>query len=762
MPRTTVNYDNFKECGLFASSNSQLIFPLKHTSVNAKIALNVSRVEVRQSFENPFTETLEAIYVFPLPDEAAVDEMEIQIGDRIIQGSIKKREEAQQIYDQAKEQGRTAGLLEQERDNIFTQSLANIKPGEQIDVTIRYTESLKFNGGNYEFVFPMVVGPRYIPGTSINNIGDTDIIPDASRITPPVVPEGMRSKHDIHVTAEIQAGLPVVQINSPSHQLQIEYGEEIQVTLAGENTIPNQDFILRYEVAGKQVQSTVLTQADHRGGHFALYLIPALEYQADEIVPKDIVFLVDASGSQSGEPLQQCQKLMRRFINGLNRADTFSILDFSTKVRKLSQTPLANTPENCAKAINYIDRLQASGGTEMLTGIRAAIKLPVSAGRLRTIVLLSDGYIGNENEILAEVQQELASGNRLYSFGAGSSVNRFLLNRIAEIGRGISYIIRQDEPIDKTVENFFQQLNNPVLTNIDVTWEGDGEAPIIYPYSPPDLFKGQPLVIFGRKLDKVAGKLTVRGTTIAKEYQKSFELSFAEEGNSGIAQLWGRARIKALTNQMLSYESKAGVEEVIDTALTYKLLSQYTAFVAVSEEVRVNPDGESITVEVPLEMPQGVSYEGIFGEVEERARGITICSPAVGSMYFLASPAPQSDDKPDFLQKRRNPASPIATNGEDDTQQSNLKILSATGLDTNAINALTLHLEKCDIPSGCIAEMVFELLVNKGRVQRVTFDEDASTLNAIKPILVIRRSLSSWQPPQNITGKVRIILRIYS
>ncbi|MEH2243610.1 VIT and vWA domain-containing protein [Nostoc sp.] len=484
--------------GLYVQSpqGEQLVFPLKHTEVLAKIAGNLSRVEVIQSFENPFIQPLEAVYIFPLPDEAAVDDMEIKIGSRIIKGNIKKREEAQQIYEKAKQEGRTAGLLEQQRDNIFTQSLANIKPGEQIDVTIRYTESLKFEAGNYEFVFPMVVGPRYIPGTPIDGSGDTDQVPDASRITPPVVIEGMRrrspsqtSRHDINVTVEIDAGLPIYQVRSPSHQLKIEHsGQIVRIQLAGEDTIPNKDLILRYQISGKETQSTILTQADDRGGHFAIYLIPALEYSTDEIVPKDVVFLVDTSGSQSGDPLSKCQELMRRFINGLNPNDTFTIIDFSARVRQLSKKPLPNTPENRAKAIAYINDLQASGSTEMLSGIRTAINFPTPAGRLRSVVLLTDGYIGNENEILAEVQQHLQPGNRLYSFGAGSSVNRFLLNRIAEIGRGISRIIRHDEPTEEVAEKFYRQINNPVLTNIQISWQGDTESPVIYPTTAPDLF----------------------------------------------------------------------------------------------------------------------------------------------------------------------------------------------------------------------------------------------------------------------------------
>jgi Ca-activated chloride channel family protein len=603
--------------GLYVQSPSgqKLVFPLKHTEVLAKIAGNLSRCEVRQTFENPFTDPLEAVYIFPLPDEAAVDDMEIKIGDRIIKGSIKKREEAKQIYEQAKRQGRTAGLLEQERDNIFTQSLANIKPGEQIDVIIRYTDSLKFEGGDYEFVFPMVVGHRYIPGTPIDSTGDTDQVPDASRISPPVVPPETRSRHDIGVTVEINAGVPVSDVRSTSHQILIERkGKIVRVKLGGEDTIPNKDLILRYRVAGDKTQATVLTEADERGGHFAIYLIPALEYRSNEIVPKDVVFLMDTSGSQAGDPLLKSQELMRRFISGLNPDDTFTIIDFASTTRQLSAHPLPNTPQNRTQAINYINSLQANGGTELLNGIRAVLNFPPApAGRLRSVVLLTDGYIGNDNEILAEVQRHLKEGNRLYSFGVGSSVNRFLLNRIAEIGRGTCQVVRQDEPTVEVAEKFFRQINNPVLANIQISWEGEGEAPVIYPSTLPDLFAEQPLVLFGRKQDRTAGNLRITGMAGGKKRYKTFSLNFKGAGNPAIAQLWGRQRIKDLMKQMFAGEKKSLVEAVTDTALTYQLLSQYTAFVAVSEEVRVDPEGERVSVQVPVEMPEGVSYEGIFG-----------------------------------------------------------------------------------------------------------------------------------------------------
>jgi len=656
MPSPTTHSRMAQPAGLYVqpqrdrpnSSTQPLVFPLKHTAVTAKVTGNLARVEVVHQFENPFTTPLEATYIFPLPDEAAVDEMEIRLGDRTLHGTIKKRQEAQQIYAQAKQRGQTAGLLEQERANIFTQSLANIRPGEQICVTIRYSESLRFEGGDYEFVFPMVVGPRYIPGISLEdgtmNAGsashpmtlnqNTDQVPDASRLNAPVLPPEMRSGHDIAVTLEIAAGVEVQDVRSPSHQLQVEQQDSLyRVTLAPHDTLPNKDLIVRYQIMGDRLQSTVLTHTDERGAHLAVYLIPALQHQPRDVVPKEIVFLIDTSGSQMGDPLFKCQELMRRFVMGLNPHDTFNIMDFANTTQRLSPVPLENTEANRYHAMRYINQLTAGGGTYMLGGIREVLSLPViDPHRVRNIVLLTDGYIGNETQIFAEVQQRLRGGvglpghssPRLFSFGAGSSVNRFLLNRIAEIGRGVCRVVRQDEPTEEVAEKFFRQINNPVLTNIQLSWQGAGEPPEFYPNPLPDLFAEQPLVVFGRKVDAEPGYLGIAGMAAGGQfYQQVFDLDFTgassqarEESETGvnvaIAQLWGRARIKSLMNQMVSSEVRQGVEAVTETALSYQLLSQYTAFVAVSEDVRVSPEVGSVSVQVPVEIPEGVSHAGVF------------------------------------------------------------------------------------------------------------------------------------------------------
>jgi Ca-activated chloride channel family protein len=799
-----------------SSTGQPIIFPLKHTEVDTQIAGNLARVAVIQHFENPLTTALEAIYTFPLPDEAAVDEMEIRIGDRLIRGNIKKRQEALQIYEQAKQQGRTAGLLEQERDNIFTQSLANIQPGEKIEVTICYTHSLKFERGSYEFVLPMVVGPRYIPGTPIEEAAqtrgtapapmtlnqDTDLVPDGSHLNAPVLPLAVRSGHDISVVVEIDAGVDIGTVVSPSHQIHIErQGRITQVKLTNHDTIPNKDLILRYQIAGENTQSTVLTQADDRGGHFAIFLIPALQYRPEQLVPKEVVFLIDTSGSQMGDPLCKCQELMRRFIQGLNPLDTFNIVDFSNTTRQLSPVPLPNTPSNQARAIRYVDQLNAGGGTELLRGIRAVLNLPqVDTGRLRSIVLLTDGYIGDENRVLAEVQRYLQPGDRLYSFGAGSSVNRFLLNRIAEMGRGMARIIHPKESTEEVADAFFRQINNPVLTNLQLRWEGTGALPVIYPSPLPDLFAEQPLVLIGRKPDRSAGRLHLTGDLAGRQrYSQTFAVEFAEAGNPAIAQLWGRARIKDFMNQMVSGDTKAGVEAVMDTALTYQLLSQYTAFVAVDSAVRVDPAAGFVSVQMPVEMPEGVSHIGVFGNSQPVPQMLAAAgaapmavrrrAPATVSVEpTLAAPSLADDflqqeslRSPDLMPKPLQWRSPQSAENLTPPSSSNrLQVVSASGLDQSQLASLTQHLQSAQLPPNFQGTLVFEFQVNQGRVTFLVLDEQASTLKqkstglgAIWQLLPfsqaphdpavidqLRQRLLTWKPPSSVVGTVRLTLRL--
>jgi len=772
------------------SDHKQQAFTLTNTDVKGKISGNISRVEVTQTFQNPYDKPLEAIYVFPLPDQAAVDDMEIKIGDRTIKGDIKKREEAKVIYERARQEGRTAGLLEQERDNIFTQSLANIKPGEQIKVTIRYTESLKFEQGDYEFVFPMVVGPRYIPGAAIDGKGNTIQVPDASRINPPVVKPETRSGNDITVSLQIDAGVPIRNLYSTSHRIDVQNnGETVQLKLAAGDNIPNKDLIVRYKVSGDRTEPTILTTNTDQGSHFATYLIPAIAYRSDQIVPKDVVFLMDTSGSQSGDPILKSRELMRRFINGLNPDDTFTIIDFSSTTRQLSSYPLQNNVTNRQKAMSYIDQVDANGGTELMNGINAVTNFPsASDGRIRSVVLITDGYIGNDNEVIAAVQKNLKPGNRLYSFGVGSSVNRYLLERVAEMGRGTSRVVRQDEPTEAVAEKFFRQINNPVLTNIQVKWEGDGEAPEIYPSNAPDLFAEQPLVLFGKKGDRANGKLKITGIAAGGErYEQTLDVNF-EKGNSnlGIAQLWGRARLKDLMNQMFGGETKSLVDAVTQTALNYRLLSQYTAFVAVSDEVRVNPDGGKVTVQVPVELPQGVSYEGIFGGAVKPT-----AAPAPSSVSPQA-PMPMMNNAPSRKRSEAIPSGNMTsvdalkdtsvlreqaqvTMGKVDAEadskakipSSPVQVVSIAGLadvnmTRNVQQAIEQQLRSLQVPAGFSGVVVLEMPIQNGRLTRFILDDVASTLKDKSIVELIKRSLQNVVLPATAQGTIVLTLNVTS
>ncbi len=770
------------------ADRSRQAFTLTNTDVKGKISGNISRVEVTQTFQNPYDKPLEAIYVFPLPDQAAVDDMEIKIGDRVIKGNIKKREEAKEIYERARQEGRTAGLLEQERDNIFTQSLANIKPGEQIKVTIRYTESLKFEQGDYEFVFPMVVGPRYIPGQAIDRLGNTSQVPDASRINPPVLRPETRSGNDISVSLQIDAGVPIRNLYSTSHRIDVKNnGETVELKLANGDNIPNKDLIVRYKVSGDRTQPTILTTTTDQGSHFATYLIPAIAYRTDQIVPKDVVFLMDTSGSQSGDPIVKSRELMTRFINGLNPHDTFTIIDFSSTTHQLSSYPLPNTVANRQKALNYINQIDADGGTELMNGINAVTNFPSPTdGRIRSVVLITDGYIGNDNEVIAAVQKNLKPGNRLYSFGVGSSVNRYLLERIAEMGRGTSRVVRQDEPTQEVAEKFFRQINNPVLTNIQLKWEGEGSAPEIYPSNAPDLFAEQPLVLFGKKGDRVNGKLKITGIAAGGErYEQTLDVNFENgDSNLGIAQLWGRARIKDLMNQMFGGEVKSLVDAVTQTALNYRLLSQYTAFVAVSEEVRVNPEGSKVTVQVPVLLPEGVSYDGIFGGDQSAKPASMPTSMVMPSSPTSNAPTLRSrgsisngvdaEDSKDANSIRAeakiigrvdtgNLSDKTATEQIPDSQVQVVSITGLTGVDMAiAQQAIEKQLRSVQVPAGFNGLVILEVPIQNGRLIRFILDDVASILKDYNLVETIKRSLQNVVIPSTAKGTMRLTLNVKS
>ena len=607
--------------------------PLEHTSVEIVVSGNILRATVRQEYGNPYDEPIEAIYVFPLPDDGAVDRMNMHIGDRIIEGEIHERELAQQIYQEAIEAGQTASLLEQERPNIFTQSVGNIMPGDEIIIEISYVAPVHYDNGTYEISFPMVVGPRFIPGNPMEVFTGrgwglpTPLVPDADRITPPVIPEGQRTGYDIEVAVRINAGIAVRELESVNHEIRsnILRNGTAFIELKNDDEIPNRDFVLRYTLSSDEIEAGVVAHNSDLGGYFLLMLQPDVDVDIDEITPKEMFFVIDCSGSMSGQPMEVAKETVRQFVQGMNPDDTFQIIRFSEDASGMSRSPLSNTEENVQTGIDYINSLYGSGGTMMIEGIRAAIGYPEDRERMRFVIFLTDGFIGNEAQIMGELDATMGENTRLFSIGVGSSPNRYLIEGLAESGRGFAYYVSLEEDPENAVAAIYEKINNPYLVGIQIDW-GDLDVKNIYPSRIPDLYVGQPLVIVGQYDGWGHETIEITGTIAGGRWNQRITVDFPadQETNDVVATIWARRKIHELSRSMYSpsgyQEHNQGiVDEITDVALDYQIMCEYTAFVAVTEEVR-NVDGEMITIEVPVEMPEGVSYEGVFGSVSEYDR----------------------------------------------------------------------------------------------------------------------------------------------
>src|SRR5262245_25285373 len=597
--------------------------PLKHTDVKAEVSGSLARVTVTQEFHNPFQEKIEAVYVFPLPQSAAVDDMTMIVGDRTIKGKIKRREEARAIYEAAREAGQAASLLDQERPNIFTQSVANIAPVAVVKIMISYVEFLKYEDGTYEFVFPMVVGPRYIPGRPIGKQGggwapDTSKVLDASRITPQVAPQDARAGHDISIAVKLDTGVPIDELKSTLHEADITRPDNHRavVRLKDRATIPNKDFVLKFDVAGKKISDAVMTHRGAHGGFFTLMLQPPERVTAADVTPKELVFVLDTSGSMEGFPIEKAKETMKLALDNLYPDDTFNLITFSGDTHILFPQPVPATQENLHRAQVFLASRQGSGGTEMMKAIRAALDPSDTQDHVRIVCFMTDGYVGDDMEIISEVQKH--PNARVFSFGIGSSVNRFLLDKMAEQGRGeVEYVSLQDDG-SAAARRFHERVRNPLLTDIEIDWAGLPVADV-YPKRLPDLFSVKPLILTGRYTGAARGMIRLRGNLAGQNFLKEIPIELPESQNEHdvLATLWARTRIDDLMSQdysgMQSGNTKPDVQEAItQLGLEYRLMTQFTSFVAV-EEMTVTEGGQPRRIDVPVEMPEGVSREGVFG-----------------------------------------------------------------------------------------------------------------------------------------------------
>jgi Ca-activated chloride channel family protein len=604
--------------------------------VSIEVTAFVARTIVEQHFVNPFDHPIEAVYTFPLGDRAAVDDFELTVGDRTIRGDIRRRDEARAVYQQAVAAGYQAALLEQERPNIFTQSVANLEPGKMVTVRLRTVETLRYERGIYRLAFPLVVGPRYVPGGGK--------VADAGRITPPVLPRGTRSGHDV----AIDAGVPLRDLVSPSHKVVVQAtgATTARIELADGDAIPNKDFQLRWSVASDRPAVGLLAHRDGADGFFTLLVQPKGDVSAREATPKEIVFVIDTSGSMHGVPLDASKRFIAKALHELGPRDTFNLIRFSGDNEVFSETPLPNDSAEIERAIAWVNRQQGGGGTEMLAALTSAFARPKDPNRLRVVIFLTDGYVGNDDEILGAIRGVLGDA-RIDTVGIGSSVNRSLLDRMADLGRGAFVAIRPDEAADDALEAFRSWVTRPYLTDLAIDW---GALPVadMQPEALRDLGSGQTLTLVGRYLSAGAGDIVVRGRLGGRAWEQRLHvvLPEAEPRHAPLAALWARGRIEELLLASPGAITDSVQAEVTALALSYQLMSPFTSFVAVDDSVVVNPAGTAPTIHQALPLPEGVSFAGIFGNEGPAVLGVA------GKDKQHTEDAPDGDGNPNVAGAR--------------------------------------------------------------------------------------------------------------
>ena len=590
--------------------SDEVPMPLTHTDVRATVNGSLSTVEVTQNFSNPFAEKIEAVYVFPLPHDAAINEFTMTIGTRHIRGIIRERAEAEEIYREAKRQGYVATLLTEERPNIFRQAVANIEPGREIDVKIKYFQTLEYVDGWFEFAFPMVVGPRFNPGGTTNGIGAVARGSEGAsgqKVEVPYLKPGERSGHDISLRVEVDAGVAIEGFECKTHAItKKDFSENHFVAqLKSSDSIPNKDFVLRYRVGGENIKSSLLTQRDARGNYFVLTLYPPKEVEKSPRQPLELVFVIDCSGSMSGRPIEQAKAAVERGLRLLGPGDSFQLINFSMRASRLGPEPVEATPENVQRGLNYLHSLKAENGTMMLEGIKAALDFPHDPKRLRFVCFLTDGYIGNETEILGEIHKRLGD-SRIFSFGIGSSVNRYLLDHMAKAGRGAVAYLGPNDSAARIMDDFFGRVSHPAISDIKLDW-GSMRVSEVYPSSIPDLFPGRPIELIGRFEGTGATEIRVSGNAgnAPVRFEVPAKLSDAAEARQGLPSIWARRKIMDLSDRSTYAPDPELPYAIRQVALDYGLMSPFTAFVAVDAS-ESTPGNGSKTVPVAVPLPEGV------------------------------------------------------------------------------------------------------------------------------------------------------------
>ena len=582
-------------------------FPLLHTEANVNIAGVIADVEITQVYKNNGTQPIEAIYVFPASTRAAVYAMEMVIGERTVVAKIEEKEKARNDYEQAKQQGKRASLLEQERPNVFQMNVANIMPGDQVQVKLKYTELLIPEEGIYEFVYPTVVGPRYAGETQDELLASNDWVAN------PYLTAGEKTPYTFDLNLCLKSGIPVQKLQSNSHKVNINYVGKAEAVInldPSEKEGGNRDFILQYGLKGKEIENGLLVYEGKEENYFLMMVQPPERVEAEEIPGREYIFIVDISGSMHGFPIETSKALLKDLIGKLRPTDRFNVLLFAGASRFLSETSLPATTTNINQAIKTLTKQRGGGGTNMLAAIKMAMKTPKIEGFSRSFVIATDGYVNVEAEAFDYIKNHLNQAN-FFSFGIGRSVNRHLIEGMARVGMGEPFIVTDAGQAVTQATKLRKYIETPLLTDIQLGFSGVD----VYDMTPrkvPDLLGERPLVVFGKYKKGQKGKIELTGKTPKGTFKKSFKIADGTKTNESpaIRYLWARHRIQQLGDYTNFHSNRAEhqdlIKEITNLGLEYNLLTNYTSFLAIDSEV-VNKTGNQNTVKQPLPLPDGVS-----------------------------------------------------------------------------------------------------------------------------------------------------------
>ena len=594
------------------------------TRMNSDVHITVSglaaRTTLRQTFRNDSADWVEGVYVFPLPDGAAVDQLRMTIGDRVIEGEIREKQAAKKAYEQAKQAGKTASLVEQQRANLFTSNVANIGPGQEVTIDIAYLDTVRYDEGTFHLRFPMTLTPRFIPGVEVGDrqgsgwSADTDRVPDASLITPPVVERS--TEHRITLRADINAGMPLKFVASRYHPVKVvDNGGKFEIRFSGGPVAMDHDFELIWRPE-KVAAPTALVFSEEVGDqpHLLIMLMPPNdEAISTPVMPRDLVFVIDTSGSMQGSSIEQAKKALHMALDGLRPSDRFNVMQFNSVTHALFPSSVSASLSRVSIARDYVDSLVANGGTEMRRALELALAVRPSETYLRQIIFVTDGSVGNEDELFNVIESKLGNA-RLFTVGIGSAPNGWFMRKAAEAGRGSYVFISATHEVSEKMGRLFRKLEQPQVTDIVVQWP-DGVEEVALPSRVPDLYSGEPVVLKARlgRAGRAGDQLKISGRSAGGDWGAELPLS-GNEASPGIAALWARARIADLLD---TERRDTGTEDIrgaiIDLALRHHLVSKYTSLVAVDKTPSRPADAGLKKEQVPNLLPHGQSQRAIFG-----------------------------------------------------------------------------------------------------------------------------------------------------